>query len=201
MLYISPTSFICISSGDPSFNWNSNVNSFSLDGKSISMLVSTSIWPVKKASELEDLVVMFKETPDAQLISLNCTSTLQMDGALRRTPKKHWLKIAFDYVTHNYSYIVYLVKTESGWCLWLKVSFTICSYIYQKESTVRAPLIINRSWILTIHRSRVLRKKSLNKRNWPHKIEIKIYNPQALIARVRYLKSLHSGGHFLDPLI
>ena len=46
-------------------------------------------------------------------------------------------------------------------------------------------MIINRSWILIIHKARILRKSPLNKRYWPSKRGFKIYKLRVITMHVK----------------
>ena len=59
------------------------------------------------------------------------------------------------------------------------------------KNTYRTHAIITRSWILTIHKARILQKISINENFWPSKCGFRIYNKSLVImALVRYFHSV-----------
>ena len=48
-------------------------------------------------------------------------------------------------------------------------------------------LIKNRSWILTIQKDRILRKKPLTKHFWPSKSGLRIYQPRVIMVHIWYI--------------
>ena len=124
---------------------------------------------------------------------------------------KKLINLVVKYLNHKRYHLTSKVFYVNTWKVslrdnhWSVNALSFLSF-YTSQNTVRArhhnPLLIrNHSWILTIHKARILRKKLIEKTFLVLKKRVESIQPRVIMSHVQYIKDVFQFNHWTTEFL